>query len=172
LVFLDESSINLGMTRLYGWGESSERVVDYVPDVRFSRLSIVSTIRLSGEQAPFVFSGTLNGKLFKQYISEILAPTLNKGDIVIMDNLSSHKVKGVIDPILDRGATVLYLPAYSPDMNPIELSWSKVKSILRALKARTYDELIESISVALNEISLSDITNWFMHDGYIDAVNV
>lgn len=160
------------MTRLYGWGESSERIVDYVPDVRFSRLSIVSTIRLNGEQAPFVFSGTLNGELFKQYVTEILAPTLNEGDIVVMDNLSSHKVKGTIDPILERGAKVLYLPAYSPDLNPIELSWSKVKSILRNLKARTYDELIASIKTALDAISKSDITNWFMHDGYTVTVNV
>lgn len=160
------------MTRLYGWGESSERIVDYVPDVRFSRLSIVSTIRLNGEQAPFVFSGTLNGELFKQYVTEILAPTLNEGDIVVMDNLSSHKVNGVTDPILARGAKVLYLPAYSPDLNPIEMLWSKVKSILRTLKARTYDELISSIKIALDEISLTDITNWFIHDGYTETVNV
>lgn len=160
------------MTRLYGWGESSERVVDYVPDVRFSRLSIVSTVRLNGEQAPFIFSGTLNGELFKQYIAEILAPTLNEGDIVIMDNLSSHKVKGVTDPILARGANVLYLPAYSPDLNPIELLWSKVKSTLRTLKARTYDELTASIKIALDAISLTDISNWFKHDGYMTTVNV
>lgn len=158
------------MTRLYGWGESSERIVDYVPDVRFSRLSIVSTIRLNGEQAPFVFSGTLNGELFKQYVAEILAPTLNEGDIVVMDNLSSHKVDGVTEPILAKGAKVLYLPAYSPDLNPIELSWSKVKSILRTLKARTYDELIDAIKIALDALSLSDIFNWFKHDGY--TVNV
>ena len=160
------------MTRLYGWGKTGERVEDYVPDVRFSRISIVSTIRLNGEQAPFVFNGTLNGELFKQYIVEILAPTLNEGDIVVMDNLSSHKVKGVIEPILERGADVLYLPAYSPDLNPIELSWSKIKSILRKLKARTSDDLMKSIKTALDSISLSDIANWFLHDGYNLTINV
>lgn len=160
------------MTRLCGWGERGKRVDDYVPDVRFSRLSIVSTIRLNGEQSPLVFSGTLNGELFKQYIAEMLAPTLNEGDIVIMDNLSSHKVQSVIDPILSRGAKVLYLPTYSPELNPIELSWSKVTSVLRTIKARTNDELIAAINTALDAISLSDINNWFVHDGYKLTVNV
>lgn len=166
LVFLDESSINCGMTRLYGRALRNERVNDYVPDVRFERTSIISTIRLNREQAPLIFKGTLNGILFAAYVERILAPTLEAGDIVIMDNGSSHKVSGVLDPIYRAGASVLFLPPYSPDFNPIEMSWSKMKSILRKLKPRTYDELVAALQIALNSFSVEDILNWFQHDGY------
>jgi hypothetical protein len=93
LVFLDESSIDTGMTRLYGRGRLGARVIDYTPDVRFERASILSSVRLNGEFVPLVFEGSLNGELFKEYVSKCLAPTLQKGDIVIMDNLTSHKVQ-------------------------------------------------------------------------------
>lgn len=166
LVFLDESSINCGMTRLYGRALKNERVNDYVPDVRFERTSIISTIRLNSQQAPLVFKGTLNGVVFRAYAEQILAPTLQPGDIVIMDNGSSHKVSGALDPIYAAGASVLFLPPYSPDFNPIELSWSKMKSVLRKLKPRTYDELMLALEIALNSFTLEDIQNWFQHDGY------
>ena len=166
LVFLDESSINCGMTRLYGRGLTTKRVNDYNPDIRFERTSIVSTIRLNGETAPLIFKGTLNGEFFGAYIKQCLAPTLKEGDIVIMDNCSSHKVKGLLQPILDMNASVLFLPPYSPDFNPIEMSWSKMKSILRKLKPKTYDELISSLQIALNTFTSEDIRNWFNHDGY------
>jgi hypothetical protein len=108
LIFLDESSINTGMTRLYGRGVGTERVIDYMPDVRFERTSILSSIRTNGNMVPLIFEGALNGELFKAYIAQCLAPTLHEGDIVIMDNLTSHKVKGVIDPIIAVGASVIY----------------------------------------------------------------
>jgi transposase len=165
-VFLDESGVNTGMTRLYGRAKSNERVVDYVPDVRYQRTSILSSVRLDGTTVPLTFSGALNGEMFVKYIIEFLAPTLKKGDIVIMDNLSSHKVKGVIDPIIATGASVLYLPPYSPDFNPIEMMWSKIKSYLRKVKARTVEALFKAIGDALNSISLSDISAWFSKDGY------
>jgi transposase len=170
LVFLDESSINCGMTRLYGRAPKSERVNDYVPDVRFERTSVISTIRLSGETAPLIFKGSLNGDLFTVYVREIFAPTLKPGDIAVMDNLSSHKVAGALLPIFEKGATVLFLPPYSPDFNPIELSWSKMKAVLRKLRANTYDELVDDMKSALNSFSSTDILNWFKHCGYI--VNV
>ncbi|MEG1156073.1 MAG: transposase [Acinetobacter sp.] len=131
LRFLDESSINLGMTRLYGRGKTNERVNDYTPDVRFERTSILSTIALDGNSAPMIFKGTLNGDLFGMYVKQFLAPTLKRGDIVVMDNLSSHKAGGVLQPIYDAGATVLFLLPYSPDFNPMDMSWSKMKSIVR-----------------------------------------
>lgn len=155
------------MTRLYGRASVNERVIDYVPDVRFSRLSMVSSVRLDGTQIPMIFDGTLTGNLFKGYIEKFLAPSLSKGDIVVMDNLSSHKVAGVIDLIEARGATVLFLPQYSPDLNPIELLWSKVKSFLRKEKAKTYERLIEVIPAALDSITGDDIKAWFQHDGYL-----
>jgi transposase len=126
LVFLDESSINTGMVRLYGRSVSGRRVIDYAPDARFERTTMLSSVRLNGDTVPMLFDGSLNGALFKTYIAQFLAPTLNRGDIVIMDNLSSHKVSGVAEAIAAVGAKVCYLPPYSPDFNPIELMWSKL----------------------------------------------
>jgi len=166
LVFLDESSINTGMTRLYGRSTGSDRVVDYTPDVRFERTTILSSVRANGDMVPLVFEGSLNGDIFREYIAKCLAPTLKEGDIVIMDNLSSHKVAGVIDPIIAAGAKVLYLPPYSPDFNPIEMMWSKMKAYLRKTKARTKVLLEVAIAEALNSITVSDILAWFAENGY------
>ena len=166
LVFLDESGTNTGMTRLYGRAPSDERIVDYTPDVRFERTSILSSVRMNGELVPFVYEGALNGDLFKAYILQFLVPTLKNGDIVIMDNLTSHKVAGVVEPIIAFGAKVVYLPPYSPDFNPIEMMWSKVKSYLRKVKARTKESLEKAIAEALYHISQNDIWGWFAECGY------
>jgi transposase len=166
LVFLDECGTNTGMTRLYGRGPSDERVVDYTPDVRFERTSLLSSFRLNGDMVPLVYDGALNGELFKKYIATCLVPTLKEGDIVIMDNLTSHKVPGVVDPIIDVGAKVVYLPPYSPDFNPIEMMWSKIKAYLRKVKARTKELLENAIAEALERITTSDILGWFTECGY------
>jgi len=166
LVFLDEAGINTGMTRLYGRAPGGERVVEHIPDVRFERTSILSSVRLNGDMVPLAFGGALNGDVFLGYIRKFLAPTLQKDDIVIMDSLSSHKVKGVVDAIEARGAFVLYLPGYSPDLNPIEQMWSKVKAYLRKVKARTTAALYEAIKDALDLISLSDIKGCFSDANY------
>lgn len=154
------------MTRLYGRAPTSERVNDYVPDVRFERTSIIAVLGLEGIDASLAFKGTLNGNLFAWWVKEMLAPTLSIGDIVFLDNLSSHKVAGALDPIYDRGATPVFLPEYSPDLNPIELMWAKVKSVLRKIKARTFDELMEALKQAFDSITYSDIKGWFTHHGY------
>jgi transposase len=154
------------MTRLYGWGEKHARVEDYVPDARFERTSVLSAVRLSGVNAQVSFKGSLNGDIFALYVKYVLAPTLNAGDVVLLDSLSSHKAKGVLDPIYERGSFAWFLPVYSPDLNPIELLWSKVKAVLRKLKARTHEELQKALRIALNAITLIDIKNWFKHDGY------
>ena len=166
LVFLDECGTNTGLTRLYGRAPSDERVVDYVPDVRFERTSLLSSFRANGDMVPLVYEGALNGHLFKEYIANCLAPTLGEGDIVIMDNLTSHKVKGVIEPIVAAGAKVVYLPPYSPDFNPIEMMWSKVKAFLRKVKARTKELLEDAIAEALDSVTTSDILAWFAECGY------
>jgi transposase len=158
------------MTRLYGWGKKSERVNDYVPDVRFERTSIIATLSQEGINAPMTFKGTLDKEVFGPYIKDFLAPTLNTGDIVVMDNYSVHKVKDILEPIYQRGATVLFLPPYSPDLNPIELAWSKMKSKLRSLKARNIDEMFKDLIISINSITKNDIANWFKHYGY--CVNV
>lgn len=155
------------MTPLYGWAEKSERVNDYVPDVRFERTSIISTLCENGFEAPMTFEGTLNKDLFEIYIRDCLVPTLKSGDIVVMDNSSVHKARGVLQPIYDIGATVLFLPAYSPDLNPIEMAWSKMKIMLKKLKARTSKELEHALLIALKYINKNDILNYFSHDGYL-----
>lgn len=166
LVFLDESGVNIGMTRLYGRALKHERVIDSVPDVRFHRTTILSSMRLDGTIVPCVFEDALNGELFRKYIREFLAPTLRPGDIVVMDNLSSHKVVGIVEAIEAVGASVLFLPPYSPDFNPIELMWSKMKAVLRKLKIRAVALLDDAIAFALDTVSTSDISGWFNHDGY------
>ena len=109
-------------------------------------------------------------KSFGPYIRYFLAPTLNAGDIVVMDNCSVHKVKDILNPIYEKGAIVLFLPPYSPDLNPIELAWSKMKTILRSLKARSVNEMLNALILSINSITKADVANWFKHDGY--CVNV
>jgi transposase len=167
LVFLDECDVNLALSRLYGWGERHIRVNDYVPDARFERSSVLSAVRLSGVEASVSFKGVLNGDIFALYVKYVLASTLNAGDVVLLDNLSSHRVEGALDPIYERGAYVWFLPVYSPDLNPIELMWSKMKAVLRRLKARSWEDLQKALKTALAAITLSDISEWFKHDGYI-----
>jgi transposase/transposase-like protein len=119
--------------------------IERQPDTRFERISILSSVRMNGTMVPLVFEGALNGDLFKAYVERMLAPSLKPGDIVIMDNLSSHKVKGIVEAIEAAGVSVKYLPPYSPDLNPIELLWSKVKAILRKFKIRTKDLMDHAI---------------------------
>ena len=110
---------------------------------------------------PLTYKGTLDGTLFLAYVTQCLVPTLKNGDIVIMDNASPHKVKGVVEAIESAGAYVLWLPTYSPDLNPVEQLWSKVKSYLRKIKARTLDTLYDALKVALDSVSVADIKSWF-----------
>jgi transposase len=165
-VFLDESSINTGMTRLYGRALTNERIYEYVPDVRFQRISVLSSIRYDGTLVPFVFEGTLNKELFKEYIDKLLAPTLSQSDVLIMDNSSVHKAKVVIDVLKKNKINFLFLPPYSPDLNPIELMWSKAKNKMRKIKARKKECLIQSLNTALEDIEKKDAENWFKHALY------
>ena len=167
LIFVDECSVNCAMTCLYGRAYSSDRVNEYVKDARFEKTTLISSVRIKkSKQVPFMFKGSLNGDVFSVYIKDMLAPTLKKGDIVVLDNLSVHKVKGALDPIYQRGASVMFLPPYSPDLNPIELLWSKMKSVLRKLKACKYDDLVFAMKFALGSITSISIINWFKHCGY------
>jgi transposase len=154
------------MTRYYGRGLTSKRVNEYVKDSRFEQTTIISTIRLDNSQVPFLFKGPINGEIFSVYVQEMLVNTLNEGDILVLDNLSVHKVFGALEPLREKGVSIMFLPPYSPDYNPIELKWSKMKAKLRALKPRTLDELVSSMKIALESITQTDIEHWFKHCGY------
>jgi len=155
------------MTRLYGRAPTTERVNDYVPDVRFKRTSIIATVGLRGVIAPIMFKGTLNGDFFGAYVEQALAPELSAGDILILDNCSPHKVNDILEPLHEKGASSIFLPEYSPDLNPAEPLWSKVKSSIRKQKPRTPTELETAMRAALNSVTYDDIVGWFEHYGYM-----
>jgi transposase len=144
----------------------SERIKEGRKDVRFQRKSILSTMRLSGEMYPIIFSGTLSKELFAEYIKTQLKPTFSPDDILLLDNSSVHRSKLVIETLDKCEMKYLFLPLYSPDLNPIELLWTKIKSILRKLKARTHGKLDEAIVYTLDSVKLEFIVNWFKHCGY------
>lgn len=131
-----------------------------------SNYTLLATLGLDGLPAPWLLEGALNGEIFKLYLDQVLGPTLQPGDILIMDNLSSHKVEGVEQLVVARGAHLEYLSPYSPDYNPIERGWSKIKTSLRRAKARTYKALVRAIKEALATIKESDIGAWFKFCGY------
>jgi transposase len=167
LKFLDESSLDTGMTPLYGWGKKDERVNDFVPHTGVKRTSIISTLSKNGFEATMTFPGTLDQDVFKVYIEKCLVPTLKSGDIVVMDNSSVHRTDDILLPIYGAEAKVLFLPPYSPDFNPIEKAWSKMKTMLRKLKARTSTDLDKALTDALQYVTKEDIANYFSHDGYV-----
>ena len=169
LVFLDESGLNIDMVRRYGRAKNKNRVNDYAPVNTPKKTTLVSSVRLDGTQAYEFFQGSLNGKNFLSYVKNTLIPTLKKGDIVVMDNLSCHKVKGVKEAIEEAGASVLYLPPYSPDFNPIEMMWSKMKTLLRNWKTDTPELLHSVIPDAFSSVSVSDISGWFTASGYCSS---
>ena len=154
------------MTRLYGRAVVGERLYDYVPDSRWEATSILSSLRLDGRTESLVYGGSLTGDFFKAWVKDCLCPTLREGDIVIMDNLSSHKVSVIEEMIMQRGARIEYLPPYSPDLNPVENMWSKLKSFLRKRKERCKEALFEAVAEALKQISSLDAESWFAFCGY------
>jgi transposase len=127
---------------------------------------MISSIRLDGRTAALAIEGATDTEVFQVYVREVLCPTLRPGDIVVMDNLSPHKSEPTLDLIRQAGAKVLFLPAYSPDLNPIELMWSKVKTYLRSAQARTAEALVHTIAAALATVTAQDAINWFAHCGY------
>lgn len=161
---------NLGLTRLYGRAEPGQRVVEDVPSKRGENVSTIGAIGLDGVRAALSVSGSVDGETMAFFAAEILAPQLQPGEIVFMDNCPIHKVEEVAEAIEAVGAWVWFLPTYSPDMNPIENCWSKVKSILRSIKARTLEELLDALEKAFAAITREDILGWFTYCGYQAAL--
>lgn len=154
------------MTRLRGRAPRGERVYDKSPQGHWQTTTMISSIRLDGSSACMTIPGATDAVVFRAYVRHLLCPTLRAGDVVIMDNLSSHKSEPTLSLIKQAGAQVLFLPAYSPDLNPIEKMWSKVKEFLRNAKARTSSALIQAIANALKSVTPQDAINWFTSSGY------
>lgn len=167
LVFLDESGVNTDMTRIYGRSKKGTRSVDKTPLNTPANTTILSSVRLNGETCYTTYSGGTTGKKFVDYLENMLIPTLKEGDIIVMDNMRSHHAK-IVKELLDRaGVRYLYLPPYSPDLNPIEKMWSKLKANLRKQKIRIAAQLPEAIKRAFSTIRQSDCIGWFRSCGYV-----
>jgi len=154
------------MTRLRGRALRGQRVHSSAPAGHWKTLTMISSIRLDGSTAAMAIHGATDAEVFRAYVGEVLCPTLRPGDMVIMDNLSAHKSEPTLELIAAVGAQVLFLPPYSPDLNPIEKMWSKVKSLLRSAEARTHDDLITAIGNALAKVTTKDARGWFASCGY------
>lgn len=166
LVFLDEAGAKTNMIRLYGRTLGGERLVDSAPHGHWGTTTMLSSLRLEGAPAAMVIEGPTDTAVFVAYVERVLVPSLRPGDIVVMDNLAPHKHPSVAEMIRGAGAEVCHLPAYSPDFNPIERMWSKVKALLRKAKARTLDALVEAIGKALAAVTRADAAGWFASCGY------
>ena len=164
--FVDESGVSISMTRLYGRAEGGQRVVDSVHSNCGENLSIIGALSSTGISAAMTISGPVDGDAFLAYVKRILVPTLTAGDIVVMDNYNVHKMAVIRKAIRRAKASILFLPPYSPDLSPIELCWSKIKSFLRSKESRSFLLLQDAISDAFSSISSSDILGWFNHSGY------
>jgi transposase len=166
LVFVDESGANTKMTRWCGRWLGGQRLVAPIPQGHYQTSTLIAAIRLKGPCAPWLFEGAMNGEMFLAWVRQGLVPVLHKHDLVILDNLATHKVAGVGQALETVGARLLYLPPYSPDFNPIENMWSKIKQILRSAAPRTQDQLMEAARTAFDAISPTDCRAFFLHARY------
>jgi len=166
LVFLDETGVNTKMTRLYGWSPIGSRCKDSAPFGHWKTMTFVAGLRLTGLTAPWLLDGPMNGDAFRVYIRDVLAPTLKSGDILVLDNLQAHKVLGIREAVEKRKAQVFYLPPYSPDLNPIEMAFSKLKALLRQEPARTVGALVDRVGDVIDRFMPEECANFFTAAGY------
>jgi transposase len=161
LIFLDESGVSTQMTRRYARAPRGVRIHETTPEGNWKILTILGAMSLRGMIATMTIEAATDAEIFLAYLDHVLCPALRPGDVVVMDNLSSHKVAGVRDRIAATGAELLYLPPYSPDLNPIEKAWAKLKQLLRTAQARTAEALEQAIAQLLPAISPQDAQAWF-----------
>jgi transposase len=166
LIFLDESGVTTSMTRLYARCLGGRRIHEATPGSHWKIMTILGAMSTRGMVATMTIEEATDTDIFLAYLDHVLCPQLRRGDVVVMDNLSSHKIKGVRERIEAAGAELLYLPPYSPDLNPIEKAWSKLKLLLRSAKARTKDVLDQAITDLLPQITHDDARAWFRCSGY------
>ena len=166
LKFIDETGMNLALTRLYGRAAPGVRVVDSVPHNHREHITMLAALGMDGLSAPMTVDGAVDTEVFRSYVAQVLGPTLKPGDIVVLDNLAVHKADAIAEAIRARGAWLEFLPPYSPDFNPIEKCWGKIKTALRQAKARTRQALEAVLKQALSTITPADAQAWFTHCGY------
>jgi transposase len=166
LIFIDESGLSTKLARLRGWAPKGERCRGAIPHGHWKTITFVGGLTLTGFVAPMLLDGPMNGECFLAWVEQMLAPTLQPGHVVVMDNLPAHKVAGVSQPIEARGAKLLYLPPYSPDFNPIENAFAKFKALVRMAAARTFDLLETAAANALQQFKPLECANLFAHAGY------
>jgi transposase len=166
LVFVDEMGTNTSLSPLYGWSKKGERARCSVPRNRGKNTTVLASMSLGGMGQSLAVEGATTSAVFEAYVERILAPTLRRGQVVVMDNLSAHKGKRVRELIEGRGCELLYLPSYSPDLNPIEEAFSKIKNLLRKSEARSREALLEAIGTAISAVSDQDARGFFKHCGY------
>jgi transposase len=166
LVFVDESGTHISMDRLRSRAPKGDRAYGQVPKNRGKNLTLIASMSLHGMGESMCFEGGTDAKAFEVYVERLLAPSLTEGQVVVMDNLGAHRPKRIRELIEARGAELLFVPSYSPDLNPIEQAFSKIKNILRKLGARTYETLLEAMEEALSKVTAADAAGWFGHCGY------
>jgi transposase len=166
-VFIDETWATTAMARRYGRARRGARVVAAVPHGHWKTTTFLAALRHDGLTAPCVFDGAITGARFLAYVEQVLAPTLRPGDVVVLDNLGAHKVKGVRAAIEAAGAELRYLPPYSPDLNPIEHAFAKLKALLRAAARRTVEALWQTLGHALDAFTPAECAHYLAHAGYV-----
>ena len=165
-MFLDEAGFNLAMTRSYARSPANERAFSTKPGNKGGNISMVGSIRLSGLVALYPYDGAVDGYRFLDYLENQLLKSLNPGDVLVMDNLRVHHIEPVREMLRKAQITPLFLPPYSPELNPIEEAWSKIKSIFRGLEARTIPAFVDVLNETYSSITVENITGWFQHAGY------
>jgi transposase len=166
LVFVDETGTSTKMVRTHGRCRRGRRLIGKAPWGHWKTTTFTAGLRCDGLVAPCVLEGPMNGEAFRAYVEQMLAPSLSQGDIVVIDNLSAHKVEGIRVAIEAKGAILLYLPPYSPDLNPIEMAFAKLKTLLRKTAARTQDALWDAIAQVLGAFTPDECANYLAHAGY------
>jgi transposase len=166
LVFVDEMGTNISLSPLYGWAKKGERAQCSVPRNRGKNTTLLSSMSVEGMGSSLAVEGATNREVFETYVELILAPTLRRGQVVVMDNLTAHKGERIRELIEDQGCELMYLPPYSPDFNPIEEAFSKIKGLMRKAQARSREALLEAMGSAISALSGEDARGFFEHCGY------
>jgi transposase len=172
LVFVDEMGTNTSLSPLYGWSKKGERAHCSVPRNRGKNTTLLATMTIEGMGPSLAVEGATNSQVFETYVEQVLGPTLRRGRVVVMDNLSAHKGERVRELIEQRGCELLYLPSYSPDLNPIEEAFGKIKGLIRKVEARSREALLEAIGTAISAITNQDAGGFFERCGYRAAVQL